>query len=88
MKTLIKNGLVVDPANGLKEVRDILMEDGKISNLSKEIRVKADLVIEAVGKVIIPGLVDMHVHLREPGREDKETVASATAAAAKAFSTL
>ena len=83
MKTLIKNGLVVDPANGLKEVRDILMEDGKISNLSKEIRVKADLVIEAVGKVIIPGLVDMHVHLREPGREDKENISSGTNAALK-----
>jgi len=82
MKTLIKNGRVIDPANNLDEVCDILIDGGKISKVAKNIRNGADETIDAAGKIVIPGLVDMHVHLREPGREDKETVATGTRAAA------
>ncbi|MFH1854141.1 MAG: dihydroorotase [Candidatus Omnitrophota bacterium] len=83
MKILIKNGIVVDPSNNINGVRDILVAGGKISKVEKEIKVDADTVIDAKDKIIMPGIVDMHVHLREPGREDKETVASGTIAAAK-----
>jgi len=81
MKTLIKSGRVVDPANKIDEVMDILVEDSSISKVAKNIKAQADKVIEAQGKIVMPGLVDMHVHLREPGREDKETICSATLAA-------
>jgi len=81
MKTLIKAGRVIDPANKIDAVMDILVEDSKISKIAKNIPVKADKVIEAQGKIVMPGLVDMHVHLREPGREDKETIQSGSQAA-------
>ena len=83
MKLLIKNGRVIDPANHLDEILDILIENSQISKVAKEIADEAQKVIDATGKIVMPGLVDMHVHLREPGREDRETVASGTAAAAK-----
>lgn len=83
MKLLIKNGRVIDPANNLNEVSDILVEGAKIAEVAKDIKAKADETIDASGKLVLPGLVDMHVHLREPGREDKETVATATRAALK-----
>jgi dihydroorotase len=83
MSLLIKGGRVVDPANNLDAVMDILVEDAKISKVAKNIKADADTVIDATDKIVMPGLVDMHVHLREPGREDKETIASGTKAAAK-----
>jgi len=83
MKILIKNGRVIDPANNIDDIRDILIEDAKISKVAKEIKNGCQQIIEAKDKVIIPGLVDMHVHLREPGREDKETIATGTRAALK-----
>ncbi len=83
MKLLIKNARVIDPANNLDELRDILVENSRISRLAKNINNGADKVIDAAGKIAMPGLVDMHVHLREPGREDKETIASGTRAALK-----
>lgn len=83
MNLLIKGGRVVDPANNLDEVRDILIEDYKISRVEKNIRGNGAETIDAAGKIIMPGIVDMHVHLREPGREDKETVVSGTNAALK-----
>ena len=76
MKLLIRNGRVVDPANNLDEICDILVENSKIFKVAKNIKIDADNTIDATGKIVIPGLVDMHVHLREPGREDKETVAT------------
>ncbi len=78
---LIKGARVVDPANKLDAVMDILVEDTRISGIAKNIQVDADKIIEAQGKIVLPGLVDMHVHLREPGREDKETVCSGSKAA-------
>jgi len=83
MKLLIKNGRIVDPANNLDEVRDILVENSKISQVARNIKASAEQVIDATDKIVMPGIVDMHVHLREPGREDKETIASGTKAAAK-----
>ena len=83
MKLLIKNGRVIDPANKIEDVLDVLVEDGKISKVARGIDVKADTVIDAADKIVMPGIVDMHVHLREPGREDKETVSSGTMAASK-----
>jgi dihydroorotase len=83
MKLLIKNGHVVDPGNKIDEVMDILVEGEKISKVGFGLDAKAETVIDAAGKIVMPGIVDMHVHLREPGREDKETVFSGTKAAAK-----
>ena len=83
MSILIKNGRVIDPANQVDAVLDILIEGNKISQVAKSLQAQAGTIIDAGNKIVAPGIVDMHVHLREPGREDKETIASATAAAAK-----
>lgn len=83
MKLLIKNGRVVDPSNNRDEILDILIENSKIARLAKNISNQAEKIIDAKDKIVMPGLVDMHVHLREPGREDKETIASGTKAGLK-----
>jgi len=83
MKILIRNGRVIDPANNIDETLDILVENSKISKVSKDIKNSADKTIDAADKIVLPGLVDMHVHLREPGREDKETICSGTKAGLK-----
>jgi len=83
MRILIKNGHLIDPINKIDAIMDILIENSKISQVAKEINSKADKVIDAKGKFVAPGLIDMHVHLREPGREDKETIATGTLAALK-----
>jgi len=83
MSILIKNGRVIDPANRIDAVLDIFIQDNKISRVAQDIQTPAEMIINADNKIVAPGLIDMHVHLREPGREDKETIASATAAAAK-----
>lgn len=80
-KLLIKNGRVIDPANNLDKVCDVLIEGAKISKVAENIEANADKIIDATSKIVMPGLVDMHVHLRQPGREDKETIATATKAA-------
>jgi len=80
-RILIKAGRVIDPANKVDDTLDILIEDSRIAKVSKIIEDEAGKIINAEGKLIMPGLVDMHVHLREPGREDKETICSATKAA-------
>jgi dihydroorotase len=83
MKILIKNGRVIDPANNLDGVQDILLDNGKIAKVAQEIKAEAEKIIDAADKIVMPGIVDMHVHLREPGREDKETVCTGTKAALK-----
>ncbi|MDD5282238.1 MAG: dihydroorotase [Candidatus Omnitrophica bacterium] len=83
MSILIKNGRVIDPANKIDAVLDILIENKKIAIVADDIKSQADTIIDATGRIVVPGIVDMHVHLREPGREDKETVATGTSAAAK-----
>lgn len=83
MSILIKGGRVIDPANKVDATLDILIEGNKISKVAKNIQAKPKTIIDAKDKIVAPGIVDMHVHLRQPGREDKETVTTATAAAAK-----
>jgi len=83
MSILIKGARVIDPENKIDGLRDILIEGDKISKVAKDIKAHTDSIIDAAGKIVAPGIIDMHVHLRQPGREDKETVATATAAAAK-----
>ena len=84
MKILIKNGHVIDPANGIDEVTDIYVKDGVIAEIGKNNDldgVENVQVIDATGKIVAPGLVDMHVHLREPGQEYKEDIETGTRAA-------
>lgn len=83
MNMLIKNGRVIDPANRIDSIQDISVKDGKITALAKDLPKSCDNVIDATGKIVMPGLIDMHVHLREPGGEDKETVETGTSAALK-----
>jgi len=80
---LIKGGRVIDPATDLDETADILIEKGRIARIGKieDSRLKNIDVIDARGKLVIPGLIDMHVHLREPGYEYKETIKTGTEAA-------
>lgn len=82
MALLLKNGRVVDPAAGLDEVCDVLVEDGVIAEVGRDLSLADGEMIDCTQKVVLPGLVDAHTHLREPGREDEETVASGTRAAA------
>ncbi|OHB36198.1 MAG: hypothetical protein A2Y09_10370 [Planctomycetes bacterium GWA2_39_15] len=80
---LIKGGHVVDPATGLDGRSDILIKDGKIKAVSNDIKASNNtLVIDATNKHVIPGLIDCHVHLREPGMEYKETIETGSRAAA------
>jgi len=81
MTLLIKNGLVIDPANKINEKLDILVENKKIKKIAKNIDTKAEKIIDAKNLVVTPGLIDMHVHFREPGREDKETLETGSLAA-------
>jgi dihydroorotase len=83
MNILIKGGHVVDPVNKCDGILDILIEKGKIALIEKSITKEGCKVIDAQGKFILPGLVDMHAHLRQPGREDEETLYTGTLAAIK-----
>jgi len=84
MRILIKNGYIVDPSQGIDCQGEILIEDNKILGIfPKGKDVVAERVIDASGCVVAPGLIDMHTHLREPGYEYKETIATATLAALK-----
>lgn len=83
MSLLIQNGWVVDPKNKIDGKMDILIEDGIIKEVAPKIDAKAETVIDATGKVVAPGLVDLHVHFREPGLEYKEDIETGSKAAAK-----
>ncbi|MBL8150023.1 MAG: dihydroorotase, partial [Blastocatellia bacterium] len=89
MKLLIKNGLVVDPAQHLEQTADILIQDDKVAAVFPTIHVQDAEIFDATGLVVAPGFIDLHVHLREPGREDKETIETgARAAAAGGFTSI
>jgi dihydroorotase len=79
---VLKSGRVIDPANGIDDVRDVVIADGRIERVAAGAAPKGAEVIDAAGKVICPGFIDIHVHFREPGFEYKETIASGTRAAA------
>jgi len=80
---LIKNARLIDPAAGLDESGDILIEGGVIVKTGKDIAAPGATVIDATGLIACPGFIDLHCHLRQPGYEDKETIASGSAAAAR-----
>ena len=83
---LLTGGRVIDPANNFDAVADVLILNGKISAVGKNLSAQAPKEIErfdAAGKIVSPGLIDLHVHFREPGQTAKETIASGTAAAAR-----
>ncbi len=79
--TLIKNGTIIDPSQKLQVKRDLLIADGKIKQVDSSITGSFDQTIDAAGKFVTPGLIDIHVHFREPGDEEEETIASGSAAA-------
>jgi dihydroorotase len=81
-RVLVRGGRLVDPAAGIDGTADLLLENGRIAAVGRNLPGGADVVIEAAGLTVLPGLVDAHVHLREPGQEEKETIESGTRAAA------
>ncbi len=84
MKILIKNGVVIDPGSGLEKKLNVLIEDGTIKKMSEKISAPDGAeIIDASECIVLPGLVDMHVHFREPGREDEETIGGGSEIAAR-----
>lgn len=81
-RILLKGGRVIDPAAQYNEVSDVLIEDGRIQKVGKDLKAGEAEVHDVSGKVVVPGLIDMHVHLREPGQEAKEDFLSGSRAAA------
>ena len=83
MTILIKNGRIIDPMSNRDEVADLYVEDGKVAQVGKGIEKEAERVIDATGLLVMPGFIDLHVHLREPGLEHKETIETGAMAAAR-----
>ena len=83
MALLIKGGRLFDPVKGVDKVTDILIDEGNIVAIGNIDDGEVDSTLDAAGMVVTPGLIDIYTHLREPGREDEETVASAAAAAVR-----
>src|SRR5208337_2684050 len=85
---LIQNGTILDPSQKLERKGELLIRDGKIAGIGSNLG-KADRTIDATGCYVTPGLIDIHVHFREPGDEEEETIATGSAAAvAGGFSTV
>src|SRR5260370_29757789 len=80
MNLLITNGRVIDPSQELDAKLDVLIEDGLVSRVDRRIKSSVP-VFDAAGLVVAPGFIDLHTHLREPGQEHKETIATGTRAA-------
>ena len=83
MRYCIKGGEIIDPAGGFMGCGDVLIDSGKILAVGRDLPVEDGEIIPASGKLVFPGLIDLHSHLREPGREDEETIESGTKAALK-----
>jgi dihydroorotase len=81
MKILIKNGRLIDPVNKVDKKTDVLIEHGKIARIGPSIKENDAKTIDAKNKIVAPGFIDMHTHLREPGREDAETIETGLASA-------
>src|SRR5580765_914992 len=77
---LIQNGTILDPSQSLQKKADLLVRNGRVAAIGTNLG-KADQVIDAAGCLVTPGLIDIHVHFREPGDEEEETIASGSAAA-------
>ena len=69
-----RGGRVVDPASGRDEKLDLLVVDGKVAKLGRKLEASGAEIVDAKGLILCPGFIDLHVHLREPGREDAETI--------------
>ena len=82
MKILIKNGRVLNPATNFDQVADVLIEEDKIVRIARYIDENADEIIDARGKFVMPGFIDLHVHFRDPGFTHKEDIISGAKAAA------
>lgn len=81
MSLLIKGGRVIDPAHDIDKIADVLVEDGRIKSIGDHGDANTGTVFDATSLVVTPGFIDLHAHLREPGEEYKETIASGTSAA-------
>jgi dihydroorotase len=81
-RLLFKGGRIVDPSQGIDETLDLLLDDGRVADLGRKVPARGAEIVDATGLVVCPGFIDLHTHLREPGREDKETIATGTRAAA------
>ena len=82
MALMLKNARLLDPQVGLDEVADILIRDGRIVEIGHDLEMPKGIERDLSGKIVVPGLVDMHVHLRDPGFEYKGDIESETKAAA------
>jgi dihydroorotase len=83
MQLIIRQGTIVDPSQKINKILDLGIDDGRVAEISARIRKKGRKEIDARGLIVAPGFIDMHVHLREPGREDSETIETGTNAAAR-----
>jgi dihydroorotase len=83
MQLILRQGRIVDPSQKLNKTMDLAIEDGRVAEIAPKIRKKGRKEIDARKLVIMPGFIDMHVHLREPGREESETIETGTNAAAR-----
>ena len=83
MKILIKNGRIIDPDSKMDQVAELLIENDKIAAVEEKIEEEADRVVDAEGCYVMPGLIDMHVHLRDPGLTHKEDIITGARAAAR-----
>src|SRR4051812_49759837 len=82
MQTIhISGGRVIDPSQGIDRVTDLWLSRGRVAALGAEGYEEAEVVIDATGLIVCPGLIDLHVHLREPGNEEDETIATGAEAA-------
>ena len=81
-RLLLKGGRVVDPAQGLDATLDVMIADGLVEEVGPRVASRGAAVLEMKGLVVCPGFIDLHTHLREPGQEEKETIATGTRAAA------
>src|SRR5699024_3277897 len=80
---LLKNGRMLDTHTGEISPADLIIQDGRVERIGKDLPVKGMETMDLAGKLMIPGLIDMHIHLREPGFEEKETIATGSRAAAR-----
>ena len=82
INVLIRGGNLIDPAAGIDGIYDVLVQDGVVKEVARRIYCTDANTIDATGKYVMPGFIDLHVHLREPGLEYKETIATGSMAAA------